>query len=85
MMNRMRTKSRNWPPEPYNWCLEIIRSLRELWTRNPRKLKIALRLRKETTMTLGWIAEKLLMGTKTHVSHLLYWQAKGRKHGRRVI
>jgi hypothetical protein len=40
----------------------------------PEKLKIASRLRKETTMTLAWIAQRLQMGTKTHLSHLLYWQ-----------
>jgi REP element-mobilizing transposase RayT len=42
----------------------------------PEKLQIALRLRKETTMTLAWIAERLQMGTKTHLSHLLYWQGR---------
>jgi len=40
----------------------------------PEKLKIASRLRKETTMSLAWIAQRLHMGTKTHLSHLLYWQ-----------
>ena len=38
----------------------------------PAKLQIALRLRRETTMTLAWIAKRLHMGTKTHLSHLLY-------------
>ena len=42
------------------------------------KVKIALRLRQETTMTLSWIAETLKMGTKTHLSHLLYWHDKKR-------
>lgn len=37
------------------------------------KVRMALRLRNETTMTLTWIAHKLQMGTKTHLSHLLYW------------
>jgi hypothetical protein len=36
-------------------------------------VRIALRLRRETTMTLGWIAKRLNMGTKTHLSHLIYW------------
>jgi REP element-mobilizing transposase RayT len=40
------------------------------------KVRIALRLRKETTMTLQWIAERLGMGTKTHLAHLLYWQQR---------
>jgi hypothetical protein len=42
----------------------------------PEKVKIALRLRRETTMTLSWIAEHLRMGTKTHLAHLLYWHGK---------
>jgi hypothetical protein len=36
-------------------------------------------LRRETTMTLGWIAQALHMGTKTHLAHLLYWQGKEKK------
>ena len=43
---------------------------------DPKKLKMALRLRRETTMTLLWIAKHLHMGTKTHVSHLIYWHGK---------
>jgi hypothetical protein len=43
------------------------------------KLRIALRLRKERTMTLAWIARRLEMGTKTHLSHLLYWLGKEKK------
>jgi hypothetical protein len=34
--------------------------------------RIARRLRKETTMTLKWIAEKLKMGTWTHVANRLH-------------
>ena len=41
-----------------------------------RKIRIARRLRQETTMTLAWIAQRLQMGTKTHLVHLLYWQDK---------
>ena len=41
---------------------------------DPGKLAIARRLREETTMTLAWIAERLKMGTKTHLAHLFYWQ-----------
>jgi REP element-mobilizing transposase RayT len=37
------------------------------------KLKLAVRLREETTVTVKWIAERLRMGTWTHVNHLLYW------------
>jgi hypothetical protein len=43
---------------------------------DPQKVKIALRLRKETTMKLSWIANRLHMGTKTHLSHLLYWRER---------
>jgi hypothetical protein len=42
---------------------------------DPAKVRIAARLRNETTMTLDWIAERLRMGSTGHVSHLLY-----RKH-----
>jgi len=41
-----------------------------------RKVRIANRLRRETTMTLQWIAERLNMGTKTHLAHLLYWKQR---------
>jgi putative transposase len=41
-----------------------------------RKLRMAMRLRRETTMTLAWVARRLHMGTKTHLSHLLYWQKR---------
>ena len=37
-----------------------------------RKVRIARRLRQETTMTLKWIAERLKMGTWTHVTNRLY-------------
>ena len=37
-----------------------------------RKVRIAGRLRRETTMTLRWIAERLFMGAPGHVSCLLY-------------
>jgi REP element-mobilizing transposase RayT len=41
------------------------------------KLAIARRLRGgETTMTLSWIADRLGMGTKTHLAHLFYWERR---------
>ena len=40
------------------------------------KLKLALRLRVETTATTKWIAERLRMGTWTHLNHLLYWHRR---------
>lgn len=55
------------------------------WTENqlqalrkgePGKIRIASRLRSETTVTLQWIASRLHMGTKTHLSHLLYWKRR---------
>ena len=38
---------------------------------DPEKVKIAVRLRRETTMTLKWIAERLCMGTWTNVANCL--------------
>jgi REP element-mobilizing transposase RayT len=43
---------------------------------DPEKVRIAQRLRKETTMTMAWIAERLQMGARTHLAHLLYWEGK---------
>ena len=43
------------------------------------KLAIALRLRRETTMTLAWIATRLQMGTASHLSHLMYWKRRDEK------
>ena len=39
---------------------------------DPQKVRIAERLRRETTMTMAWIAERLHMGAPTHVACLLY-------------
>jgi len=36
------------------------------------KIRMAQRLRAETTMPLTWIAERLEMGTRMHLAHLLY-------------
>ena len=43
------------------------------------KVAIARRLRRETTMTLGWIAQRLRMGARTHLAHLLYWSERNEK------
>lgn len=40
------------------------------------KVQLAERLRRETTMTLGWIAERLEMGTAGYLAHLLYWRRR---------
>jgi hypothetical protein len=35
------------------------------------KVKLALKLRTQTTVTVEWIAERLQMGTREHAAHLL--------------
>ena len=40
------------------------------------KVALAARLRAETTMTVGWIAERLAMGTRSYLNHLLYRRRK---------
>jgi REP element-mobilizing transposase RayT len=40
------------------------------------KVAVAARLRTETTMTVGWIAERLTMGTRGHLNQLLYRRRK---------
>ncbi len=37
---------------------------------DPQKVRIPARLQRETTMTLAWIAERLRMGTSTHLARL---------------
>jgi hypothetical protein len=50
------------------------------------KVRLAQRLRVETTVTLKWIAERLGMGTRGHLTHLLYWRGRTKplKKPRRV-
>jgi len=43
---------------------------------DPAKIRIARRLRAETTVTMHWIAERLRMGSKGHLTHLLYWNQR---------
>jgi len=43
---------------------------------DPEKVKMARRLRAETTMTLAWVAQHLEMGRWGYVSHLLKGKAK---------
>ena len=40
------------------------------------KVALAARLRAETTVTVGWIAERLGMGTRGHLNHLLHRRRK---------
>jgi putative transposase len=47
-----------------------------------RKVGMAMRLRKETTVGMGWIAERLRMGSRQYVTQLLYqerraWRRRG--------
>jgi len=37
------------------------------------KVRVASRLRAETSVTLQWIAQRLKMGTRGYLTHLLYW------------
>jgi len=39
------------------------------------KVALAAKLRRETTVTLSWIAERLHMGVRGHLTHLLYREA----------
>jgi putative transposase len=55
------------------WNEEV---LRQTGKGDERKVQLAARLRKETTMSLKWIAEHLAMGSWTHVSNLLVAQRK---------
>jgi hypothetical protein len=41
---------------------------------HPFKIKLAMRLRSQTTVPLDWLAERLKMGTRGHLAHLLYRQ-----------
>ena len=43
---------------------------------DPEKVEMAWRLRRETTMTLKWIAKRLKMGVWTHVSNCLVQKRK---------
>ena len=40
---------------------------------DPWKAALAARLRRETTMTIKWIAERLQMGSWTYLTNRLYW------------
>ena len=47
-------------------------SLRMVSKSHPVKVQLARRLRKETTLSLKWIAARLQMGSWTYVSNLLH-------------
>jgi hypothetical protein len=46
---------------------------------DPRKVSLARCLRRESTVTLQWIAARLQMGAPTYLAHLLYWDARGER------
>ena len=54
--------------EALGWTAQDLQDRRKS---DPQKVRIAARLRRETTMTLGWIAERLCMGAPTYVASLL--------------
>ena len=54
-----------------NWTADELHGRRKS---DPQKIRIAARLRRETTMTLEWIAKRLCMGAATHVASLLHRQ-----------
>lgn len=43
------------------------------------KVRIAMRLRAETTVSYGWIAQRLKMGSRSYASNLVYEQQKKQK------
>lgn len=45
------------------------------------KVALAARLRRETVMTVRWIAKRLQMGSPGYVNHLLYCRRKGNRNG----
>jgi hypothetical protein len=54
--------------ERLGWDEDQLRARRK---GHPSKVRLARRLREETTMSLKWIAHRLQMGTWTYVSNLL--------------
>jgi hypothetical protein len=60
----------------HKWDEQVLAGRRK---RDPVKVAMAQRLRRETTVTLAWIADRLQMGAKTHLAHLLYWRKRAEK------
>ncbi len=59
--------------EKKGWRAEDLETRRK---GDPFKVRLAAKLRAETTVTLGWIARRLHMGARGHLTHLLYRHAK---------
>jgi hypothetical protein len=57
--------------ETLHWSMKDLQRRRKS---DPQKVRIAARLRRETTMTLEWIAAHLFMGEPAHVASLLQHQ-----------
>ena len=62
------------------WGLNITgMSAVELGKGNDEKVKIAVRLRRETLMTVAWIAKRLRMGSVANVNTLLFHRRRGKQ------
>ena len=52
------------------------------------KVRLAKQLRARTTLTVKWIAQRLGMGSRGHLTHLLYWDGRDKRakqgQGRRI-
>src|SRR3989442_9247312 len=66
-------------PLHYRTKLPHIVASRQTLRKGKLRHWIAARLRRETTMTLAWIAERLWLGSSMHPAHLLYWPGKKRR------
>jgi len=50
-----------------------VKDLQERRKEDEFTVRLAEHLRAETTVTLRWIAARLWMGTRGHLTHWLYW------------
>ena len=65
--------------EALGWTVKDLQGRRKS---EPQEVRIAARLRRETTLTLEWIAARWFMGAPTHVASLLQHQeAKAQTSG----
>jgi len=55
------------------------KQLQERRKGDPFKVRLAKRLRAQTTVTLKWIAQRLHVGTRGHLTHLLYWHGRKKR------
>jgi len=65
-----------------NWTANELQQRRK---GHPEKVRIAARLRRETTMTLAWIAEHLFMGAPTHVACLLHRKNRSEQNSENTL